>query len=70
MTSFINFGCWNKTGCAEGSGIDKVISLAIKQPNIDFFIVTGDNYYQDKDKKGNKGVNKINLINGFKCLHP
>ena len=69
MTNFINFGCWNKNGCAKGSGIDKVISLAIEQPNIDFFIVNGDNYYQDKDEEGNKNVNNDDLIKGFDCLN-
>ena len=54
MTSFINFGCWNKYGCADGFGLSKVVSLALKQPDIDFFIVNGDNYYQDKDSDGKK----------------
>jgi hypothetical protein len=69
MTSFINFGCWNKYGCADGFGLSKVVSLALKQPDIDFFIVNGDNYYQDKDSDGKKSVNAGEMLKGFECLN-
>ena len=69
MVKFINFGCWNKYGCSANSGLRKVINEALKHTDIDFCIINGDNYYQDKDKKGDKKtVNSRDLIKGFNCI--
>jgi hypothetical protein len=68
MTKFINFGCWNKYGCSEASAFLKIKNEASKINDIDFIIVNGDNYYQDK-KNGIKTVNAIDLLNGLNCLN-
>jgi hypothetical protein len=68
MTRFINFGCWNKYGCAEASGFQKVSSEAAKIADIDFLIVNGDNYYKDK-LNGIKSVNNSDLLRGLHCLN-
>jgi hypothetical protein len=68
MTKFINFGCWNKYGCSETSAFKKIKDEASKVNDIDFIIVTGDNYYQDKIN-GNKIVNIKDILNGLNCLN-
>jgi hypothetical protein len=68
MTKFINFGCWNKYGCVESSAFRKIKTEASKLNDIDFIIVNGDNYYQDK-KNGIKTVNSSDLLNGLNCLN-
>jgi hypothetical protein len=65
---FINFGCWNKNGCHIDSGMKKVTEEVLKHNNIQFCIVNGDNYYQDKNE-GVKKVNELDLLNGMKCLN-
>ena len=69
---FINFGCWNKYGCKEKTGWFHVSNLIeTLSDNVDFIIVNGDNYYQNKNKDKETKVKTINnddLTNGFKCL--
>ena len=71
-TKFINFGCWNKYGCSLESGIKKVVEELLKQTNVKFSIVNGDNYYQEKtkgDEESVKKVNEMDLLRGMKCLN-
>jgi len=65
---FITFGCWNKNGCSDASGIAKVMRTARAEPNVDFFVVNGDNYYPDKTDAGHKVVNKSELLCGMDRL--
>ena len=59
LTKFIQFGCWNninKEGCLE-----KVMSKLneyVTNFNPDFIVVTGDNYYPQKEKKKDKDKDK------------
>jgi len=58
-TNFIQFGCWNninKEGCLEKvmSKLNEYVS-DFKQ---DFIVVTGDNYYPQKEKKKEKEKDK------------
>ena len=59
LTKFIQFGCWNninKEGCLE-----KVMSKLneyVAEFKQDFIVVTGDNYYQQKEKKKEKDKEK------------
>ena len=70
--NFINFGCWNKYGCKEKTGWFHVSNLIeTLADDVDFIIVNGDNYYQDKNKDKetkDKTINNDDLTNGFKCL--
>jgi len=71
-TTFINFGCWNKNGCKEGSGLYQVSELLKNKEynDVDFFIVNGDNYYQQKNKEEKtKTIIVDDLVNGFNCLN-
>jgi hypothetical protein len=68
MHKFITFGCWNKRGCVQDSPVRKVTDALTKNNDIEFFIVNGDNYYQDKTKD-TKIVNNNDLLNGLKCLN-
>jgi hypothetical protein len=68
MTKFINFGCWNKYGCNINSAFYKVSHEASKITDIDFIVVNGDNYYQDKIDSM-KIVNNTDLLNGLSCLN-
>jgi hypothetical protein len=73
MVKFVNFGCWNKTD--NNPGLKDVFDSIKKEENIDFFIVNGDNYYQNKNKdkkegsvKGEKTIYKKELFKGFNLL--
>lgn len=75
MTTFISFGCWNYDGCKDGSGFKQVSEAIIDKQTrqqINFFIINGDNYYQEKlnDKQNHvdKTVDEANLVRGFNCL--
>ena len=70
-TRFINFGCWNKNAASDkNSGIVHVSKALELEDKIDFFIVNGDNYYQDKNEAdGTKSVNVANLNAGFELLN-
>lgn len=68
MVKFINFGCWNKDGCSANSGLRKVVKEASKYRDVDFCIINGDNYYQNK-KGDKKTVNSRDLIKGFNCIN-
>ena len=71
--SFITFGCWNKGTCTIGrdsNGMSAVIrNLIYDRKNPMFYLVSGDNYYPDKDKKREiKLLNKSNLHSGMNCI--
>lgn len=75
MVKFVNFGCWNKTD--NNPGLKDVFTAIKKEKDIDFFIVNGDNYYQNKNKnkdkkegsvRGEKTINKKELFKGFNLL--
>ena len=73
MVKFVNFGCWNKTD--NNPGLKDVFDSIKKEENIDFFIVNGDNYYQNKNKdkkegsvKGEKTIHIKELFKGFNLL--
>jgi hypothetical protein len=68
-TKFITFGCWNKNGCSPTSGLANVMEMARAEPNVDFFLVNGDNYYPDKTDDGDKVVNRSELICGMDRLN-
>ena len=66
-TKFIQFGCWNninKKGCLENvmKKLNEYVTTDVTKP--DFIVITGDNYYpqkeknKDKDKDKNKDKNK------------
>lgn len=82
---FIHFGCWNRGGCnmKEKENQTNLTKVMVKlnevvnttnnnEDNVDFLIISGDNYYPDKKK--NKGTDKVktidlrNLQSGFECL--
>jgi hypothetical protein len=84
---FIHFGCWNKGGCnkeeieEKQTNLTKVMvklnevvnSTNSNEDDVDFLIISGDNYYPDKKKiKGTdkkvKTIDLINLQSGFECL--
>jgi len=76
---FINFGCWNKGTCDLDHQIDNPITAAIsvvlnniklyiESNQIDFIVVTGDNYYPTKPDDINKKHDFIDLKSGFDCL--
>jgi hypothetical protein len=68
-TKIITFGCWNKNGCSPTAAIAGVMKAARAEPNVDFFVVNGDNYYPDKSDTGDKTVNRSDLICGMDRLN-
>ena len=59
-TKFIQFGCWNninKKGCLENvmKKLNEYVTTDVTKP--DFIVVTGDNYYPQKEKE-NKDKDK------------
>ncbi len=63
LTKFIQFGCWNninKNGCLENV-MDKLKEY-VTDVKPDFIVVTGDNYYPQKEKIKIKIKIKIHLI--------
>ena len=62
-TKFIQFGCWNninKDGCLEKVMIK--LNEYVTNFNPDFIVVTGDNYYPQKEKKKDKDKDKQKKI--------
>ena len=58
-TKFIQFGCWNninKDGCLENV-MDK-LNKYVTEFKQDFIVITGDNYYPQKEKNKDKDKNK------------
>jgi hypothetical protein len=63
LTKFIQFGCWNninKEGCLEKVMIK--LNEYVTNFNPDFIVVTGDNYYPQKEKKKDKDKDKDKKI--------
>jgi hypothetical protein len=59
LTKFIQFGCWNninKNGCLKNV-MDK-LNEYVTDVKPDFIVVTGDNYYPQKEKNKDKDKNK------------
>ena len=59
-TKFIQFGCWNninKKGCLENvmKKLNEYVTTDVTKP--DFIVITGDNYYPQKEKE-NKDKDK------------
>jgi len=51
---FIQFGCWNEYSCDKNMPERNPVSMVMNKlnsmaPNVDFIIVSGDNYYPGKD---------------------
>ena len=77
---FIQFGCWNQKKCMignpEANPLSNVMynlnSRITTQGDIDFLIVSGDNYYTEKrvneKKEKEKIIHQENLISGLNCL--
>lgn len=70
---FIHFGCWNK-GLCDMEKLDNGISKTMKKLHtydVDFIIISGDNYYPDKTKENGVSVRMLvdnNFTSGFECL--
>jgi Icc-related predicted phosphoesterase len=59
LTKFIQFGCWNninKDGCLEN--VMKKLNEYVTDVKQDFIVVTGDNYYPQKEKNKDKDKDK------------
>lgn len=74
LFKLVHFGCWNEGGCSPRrtnplSFVRKELQQIDKEQNIDFYLVAGDNYYQEnhKDKKIVE-FNEKQFTEGFKCL--
>ena len=77
---FIQFGCWNQKKCMignpEANPLSNVMynlnSRITTQGDIDFLIVSGDNYYTEKrvneKKEKEKIIHQEDLISGLNCL--
>ena len=77
---FIQFGCWNQNKCIivnpNANPLSNVMynlnSYISKQGDIDFLIVSGDNYYTEKkvnkEKEKEKIIHREDLISGLDCL--
>jgi len=78
---FIQFGCWNNLNTKKGKSIgclenvtdllDEYLSSQEKKPN--FLVISGDNYYPDKQKDESDGSKKKfifqeKLMKGFSLL--
>ena len=58
-TKFIQFGCWNninKDGCLEN--VMNKLNKYVTEFKQDFIVITGDNYYPQKEKNKDKDKNK------------
>ena len=59
---FLQFGCWNNLNGGEGNlkGVMKYLEQRVKTPSEkpDFIIVSGDNYYPEKNKEDEKTKKK------------
>ncbi len=72
---FIHFGCWNENKCNPDdknlpiNGVSAVVKslLEKKDPEIQFYVIAGDNYYP-QEKNGNKIFDYNNFKSGFDCL--
>ena len=77
---FIQFGCWNQKKCMIGNPEANPLSNVMynlneritTQGDIDFLIVSGDNYYTEKrvnkEKEKEKIIHREDLISGLNCL--
>jgi predicted MPP superfamily phosphohydrolase len=69
---FLQFGCWNNLNGSEGNlkGVMEYLKQRVKTSSDkpDFIIVSGDNYYPEKDKTSNKDKSSKN--NKTKIIHP
>jgi hypothetical protein len=74
LFKLVHFGCWNKGGCNHRrtnplSFVRKELQQIDKEQNIDFYLVAGDNYYQEKQNdKQIVEFSEKQFTEGFKCL--
>lgn len=74
LFKLVHFGCWNEGGCSPRrtnplSFVRKELQQIDKEQNIDFYLVAGDNYYQEKQKdKKIVEFSEKQFTEGFKCL--
>jgi len=70
---FIHFGCWNEGRCDlenGNNGVSTVISSLLNtyEHEIKFYIIAGDNYYPNKNEKGEKIFDRTDFESGFNCI--
>lgn len=69
---FLQFGCWNNLNGSEGNlkGVMEYLKQHVKTSSDkpDFIIVSGDNYYPEKDNTSNK--DKTSNKNKTKIIYP
>ena len=74
MTRFLHFGCWNEFGCKTDTDLKKTmdkLKIHIRDNDIDFVVVAGDNYYLTKNDKVKPKIKKFEtdlFLSGIKCL--
>lgn len=74
LFKIVHFGCWNEGGCSTSrnnplSYVKKELTKLDNKEKIDFYLVAGDNYYQDKQKdKKITEFNEKQFTEGFNCL--
>ena len=71
---FIHFGCWNENKCnleeeEPKNGLSSVVKslLENKDPEIQFYVIAGDNYYPTEEDDS-KIFDYNNFKSGFDCL--